>query len=137
MKVFFDTSAFAKRYLEEPGTEKVIEICGQAEELVLSIVCVPEMMATLNRLVREEKISRRAYVETRNLILQEIREVEFCCITGAVVSQAIRCFEEYSLGAMAALSLGSALVAKPDLFISSHPLQIEVARTEGLKVLLT
>jgi predicted nucleic acid-binding protein len=85
MKVFFDTSAFAKRYLEEPGTERVIEICDQAEELVLSITCVPEIMTTLNRLVREEKLPRRVYIETRDLILQENREMEICCITGEVV----------------------------------------------------
>lgn len=137
MKVFFDSTAFVKRYTEEPGTERVIEICGQAEELSLSITCVPEILATLNRLVREEKIPRGVYLDTRDLILQEIRQMEVCCITGEVVSQAMRCFEKHALGAMAALSLGSALVAKPDLFISSHPRQIEVARNEGLEALLT
>jgi hypothetical protein len=48
MRVFFDTSAFAKRYIEEPGTDKVIEICRQAEHLVLCVICLPEMISTFN-----------------------------------------------------------------------------------------
>ncbi len=30
-KVFFDTSAFVKRYVNESGSQRVIEICQQAE----------------------------------------------------------------------------------------------------------
>lgn len=132
MKVFFDTSAFVKRYMEEPGTDKVIEICRQAEELVLSIVCIPEMMSTLNRLVREERITRRDYLETRDLILQEVRDVEICCVTGEVVSQTMKCVENYPLGAMEALNLGCALVVSPDLFVSSSQRQLDAAFCEGL-----
>lgn len=50
MRVFFDTSALVKRYIEEPGTDKVIGISGQAEHLVLCIICLPEMISTLSRL---------------------------------------------------------------------------------------
>jgi predicted nucleic acid-binding protein len=60
MRVFFDTSAFVKRYVEEPGTEKVLDICGQAEQLVLCIICLPEMISTLNRFVREGKLQGAA-----------------------------------------------------------------------------
>ncbi|HIJ69310.1 MAG TPA: hypothetical protein HPP81_01005 [Deltaproteobacteria bacterium] len=42
MRVFFDTSAFVKRYIEEPGADKVIEICMKAEELVLNVICLPD-----------------------------------------------------------------------------------------------
>ncbi|MCU0574559.1 MAG: type II toxin-antitoxin system VapC family toxin [Syntrophobacteraceae bacterium] len=61
MRVFFDTSAFVKRYIEEPGTEKVVEICGQADSLALCVICLPEMISTLNRLVRENRLSADDY----------------------------------------------------------------------------
>ena len=65
MRVFFDTSAFVKRYIEEPGTDKVTEICTQADVLVLSVICLPEMISTLNRLVREGRLAPHDYRKIR------------------------------------------------------------------------
>ena len=72
MRVFFDTSAFVKKYLEEPSSDRVIKICGQTDDLVLSIICLPEMISTLNRLVREGRLSLADYRTMRDLMLKEI-----------------------------------------------------------------
>lgn len=135
MRVFFDTSAFVKRYIQEPGTDKVIEICRQAEHLVLCVICLPEMVSTLNRLVREGKLSRGEYRMTRDRILEEIADAEICYITPDVVTRTIRCLELNALRAMDALHLGCALVVEPHLFVSSDQRQIEAAKREGLKVM--
>jgi len=132
MRVFFDTSAFVKRYIEEPGTDKVIEICRQADDLVLSVICLPEMISTLNRLVREGKLSADDYRTTRDLFLKEIEDTEICYVTPEVVTQTIRCLENNVLRAMDALHLGCALVVEPDLFVSSDRRQIEAADKGGL-----
>jgi predicted nucleic acid-binding protein len=132
MRVFFDTSAFVKRYIEEPGTDKVIEICRQADDLVLSVICLPEMISTLNRLVREGKLAADDYRATRDLIFKEIEDAVICYVTPEVVSQTIRCLENNLLRAMDALHLGSALVVEPDLFVSSDRRQIEAADKGGL-----
>ena len=134
MKVFFDTSAFVKRYVEEPGTEKVIEICDQTEQLVLSVICLPEMISTLNRLVREGKLPAADYRTLRDLILREIEDAEICRLTPEVVSQTLRCLENNDLRAMDAIHLGCAVVVKPDLFVSADKRQIKAAQKEGLKV---
>jgi uncharacterized protein len=135
MRVFFDTSAFVKRYIEEPGTDKVIEICGQAEHLVLCVICLPEMISTLNRLVREGKLLTDDYQRTRDLILREIEDAEICYVTPDVVTRTIKCLESNPLRAMDALHLGCALIVEPDLFVSSDQRQIEAAKGEGLKVM--
>ena len=51
MKIFFDTSAFVKRYATEPGSDDVMDLCRQADSLALSIICLPEMVSTLRRLL--------------------------------------------------------------------------------------
>ena len=135
MTVFFDTSAFVKRYIQEPGTDKIIEICRQAEQLVLCVICLPEMVSTLNRLVREGKLSRGEYRKTRDRILEDIADAEICYITPDVVTRTIRCLERNALRAMDALHLGCALVVEPHLFVSSDQRQIEAAKREGLKVM--
>ena len=133
MRVFFDTSAFVKRYIEEPGTGKVIEICSRADDLVLSAICLPEMISTLNRLVREGKLSASDYRTTRDLILMEIEDIEICYVTPEVVTRTIKCLENSPLRAMDALHLGCALLVDADLFVSSDVRQIEAARKEGLE----
>jgi hypothetical protein len=135
MRVFFDTSAFVKRYVEEPGTDKVIEICMQAQHIVLCVICLPEMISTLNRLVREGKLLTVDYQKTRDLILKEIEDAEICYFTPEVVTRTIRCLENNPLRAMDALNLGCALIIEPDLFVSSDQRQIEAAQREGLKVM--
>lgn len=134
MRVFFDTSAFVKRYIEEPGTDKVIEICRQAQHIVLCVICLPEMISTLNRLVREGKLLTDDYQKTRDLILREIEDAEICYVTPDVVTRTIKCLESNPLRAMDALHLGCALILEPDLFVSSDHRQLEAAKREGLKV---
>ena len=134
MRVFFDTSAFVKRYVEEPGTGEVIEICGNAEELVLSIICIPEMISTLNRLLRDGKLSADAYRKTRDTIFRETEDAQICYITPDVVARTIRCLENNPPRAMDALHLGCALSAEVELFVSSDQRQLDAANREGLKV---
>lgn len=134
MRVFFDTSAFVKRYVEEPGTDKVIDICAKAKELVLSVICMPEIISTLNRLVREGKLSTDAYRRTRDLIFQEIEDAQICYITPEVVARTISCIQNHPLRALDAIHLGCALIVEPDLFVSSDKRQVDAAKGEGLKV---
>jgi len=93
------------------------------------------MISTLNRLVREGKLSRGDYRNTRDLILKEIGDAEICYITPDVVTRTIRCLERNALRAMDALHLGCALVVEPHLFVSSDQRQIEAGKREGLKVM--
>ena len=132
MRAFFDTSAFVKRYIEEPGSERVMGICKEAEHLVLSLICLPEMVSTLNRLVREGKLSGDQYLQIKDLILDDLEDIEVCDITKEVIKQTIGCLEKNPLRAMDALHLGCALVVSPDLFVSSDRRQIEAAIREGL-----
>ena len=111
-----------------------MEICSEAEHLVLSIICLPEMISTLNRLVREGKLSGEQYQQIKDLILDDFEDVEVYDITTEVIKQTIGCLEKNPLRAMDALHLGCALVVKPDLFVSSDRRQIEAAMHEGLIV---
>jgi predicted nucleic acid-binding protein len=135
MKVFLDTSAFVKRYVDEPGSYEVIKICRQADLLILSIICLSEMISTLCRLVREEKISAKDYRQIKHQVLKEIETIEICSLGPEVIKRAIGCLEKNSLRAVEALHLGCALIINPDLFVSSDTRQILAANKEGLTVL--
>ncbi len=134
MRVFFDTSAFVKRYVEEPGSEHVQELCSGADRLVVSVLCLPEMISTLNRLVRERKIAHAAYSALKALILEDLEQAEVVNLTASVVARAVRLLEENPLRALDALHLGCAAEISPDVFVSADERQIEAGRRAGLDV---
>ena len=61
MRVFFDTSALTKRYVEEVGSEQVRALCAEADALGVSVLVLPELISTLCRLVREGRLSSEDY----------------------------------------------------------------------------
>jgi predicted nucleic acid-binding protein len=38
MKTYFDSSAYAKRFIEEPGSQEIDDLCQKASEVGLSII---------------------------------------------------------------------------------------------------
>ena len=58
MIVFFDTSSWVKRYVDETGSDEVKKNCSKADEIILSILCVPETVSLFSRLPSERKINR-------------------------------------------------------------------------------
>ena len=60
MRVFFDSSAVAKRYIDESGIEHVLGWCECADERVLSVIALPEMISAFCRLQQEGRLTPAA-----------------------------------------------------------------------------
>ena len=61
MKVFLDTSALAKRYIQEPGSEELEELfLSSASDVIVSTLALPEFAAALGRKMRDREIGKRA-----------------------------------------------------------------------------
>ena len=133
MKTFFDSSAYAKRFVEEKGSEVIEEICLNTTELALSIVCVPEIISALNRRLREKNINQNNYQIAKTRLLEEIEDVVILNITPTVIMRSIELVENITLKAMDALHVASAIEWKPDLFVSSDIRQTETAQKSGLQ----
>lgn len=135
MKYFFDTSALAKRYVREQGSDAVNHLFGTSKNVVVSMLCMPEIFSAVNRLRREKYIDTVQYVQLKNAILREFQEFEVCELSPEVIGRSVRLLEEYSLRALDALHLASAMHVKPVVFVSSDKEQIAVARGIHLKVI--
>jgi len=134
LKIFFDSSAFAKRYIEEPGSALVEKICSQASQLAVSILCIPEILSALNRRVREKRINPDDYRTAEDRLLEEVEDAVLLNITPAVVMESIRLLEGNQLRTMDALHVACAMMWETDLFVSSDQKQIQAARKSGLPV---
>jgi predicted nucleic acid-binding protein len=135
MNVFLDTSAFAKRYVAEPGSDKVIALCQRADDLVVSIICLPEFISTLSRLVREKKLARTEYRKLKGGAMTDLADIDICQITSEVLVRVISLLESHPLRAMDAVHVACALAVAPDLFVSADHRQLSAARKAGLKVI--
>jgi predicted nucleic acid-binding protein len=134
MKVFLDTSALTKRYVEEEGSERVRDLCASADALAVSVLVVPELISTLCRLVREGRLSSEDYRSLKSAVQTDLSDADLCDLSQATFDHAIRCLESHPLRALDALHVGSALVYQPDLFVSADRRQVEAADREGLAV---
>jgi uncharacterized protein with PIN domain len=76
MKVFFDTSALTKRYVEEEGSERVRDLCTSADALAVSVLVVPELISTLCRLVREGRLSSEDYRSLKSAVQTDLSDAD-------------------------------------------------------------
>jgi predicted nucleic acid-binding protein len=134
MLVFFDTSAFVKRYINESGTDKVLEWCDKATEIGLSGIVLPEIISAFCRLRREERISGVQYQQLKSSLMADIEDAALCDLAPAVLAQSILSLESNVLRGMDAIHVGSAVVLKADVFVSSDKRQCEAAVRAGLHV---
>ncbi len=134
MLVFFDTSAFVKRYINESGTDKVLEWCDKATEIGLAGIALPEIISAFCRLHREARITDAQYRQLKSLLIADIEDAALCDLTPAVLAQAVSSIENNVLRGMDSMHIGSAVVLKADIFISSDQRQCEAASRAGLRV---
>jgi len=134
VKVFLDTSAFAKLYVAENGSDKVWALCQEADSLVVSVICLPELISTLSRLVREKKLAKAEYRKLKSHAMADLADVDICQITPDVLASVVLLLESHPLRAMDALHVACALACEPDVFVSADHRQLSAVRKAGLKV---
>jgi uncharacterized protein len=134
MRVYFDSSAFAKRYVQESGTEAVLDWCERADELALAVIAVPELISAFCRLRREGIIHEKQYRRLKHDLMTDIADALLCDTTPAVISHAVKALENHVLRGMDAIHIGAALACKADTFVSGDQRQALAAQAAGLHV---
>ncbi|MBC7623841.1 MAG: type II toxin-antitoxin system VapC family toxin [Aeromicrobium sp.] len=134
MKLFLDTSAFAKRYVSEPGSDKLLALCDAADHLIVSVICLPELISTLSRLVREKKLAKADYRKLKSRVTADLADAEVWALDAGVLMATTSLLEAHPLRAMDALHLACALASAPDKFVSADHRQLAAARKAGLTV---
>ncbi len=134
MRVYFDSSAFAKRYIDETGTADVLMWCERANELTLSVIAIPELISAFCRLHREGRLTSAQYQEIKRALMGDITDALLCDTTPQVIQHAVKALESYTLRGMDAIHLGAALACTAEVFISADTRQCRAAAALGLQV---
>jgi len=132
VKTVFDSSAFAKRYIAEPGSEHVDAILQNAAQLGLSALCIPEIVSALNRRVREGVLPQSGYEQAKAQLATDLGDAVVLQLTPDVVATAVTLLESHPLRAMDALRIAGALVWQADLFVTADRRQHDAAQQSDL-----
>lgn len=134
MRVFFDSSAFAKRYIDESGTEQVLIWCERADELVLSVIALPEMISAFCRLRREGRLTPAAYRRIKRDLMADLADALLCDTTPKLLQRAVQALEASTLRGMDAIHIGAAQESEAEVFVSADARQCVAAKAAGLQV---
>ena len=131
MKVFLDTSALAKRYIQEPGSEELEDFfLGSVKVVVVSTLALPEFAAALGRRVRDGEISQESAAEALSELDKDWRHLFIKIpLTEDVALSASSLAIQYPLKGADAVHLASAIASDVTLFIASDKQLLKVSAT--------
>jgi len=132
MKLLVDSSAFAKRYVQEHGSEEIEVFLQRASELALCIILVPEIISGLNRRLRERILSINDYRKLKSQLMEDVHDATVIQITPAVISHSVKLLENNVLRALDSFHVACALEWQADLFVTSDKRQLIAAKNAGL-----
>jgi predicted nucleic acid-binding protein len=135
MRTYLDSSALAKRYIREDGSDRVEQALSKATEAAVSLIGPPEILSALCRLQRQASISGSQYRDAKKALFRDIEDMSVCSITIPVVLWAVDLLEKHPLRTLDALHVACALEWRADLFVSSDRRQISAAKESGLRVM--
>ena len=101
----------------------------------LTGIALPEIISAFCHLHnREAGITDAQYRQLKSLLMADIEDAALCDLAPAALAQAISSLENNVLRGMDAINIGSAVVLKADVFVSSDKRQCEAADRAGLLV---
>ena len=132
MKVLTDSSALAKRYVLEVGSDEIDRFLQNASQLGLCTILIPEVISGLNRRRRENNLSDDGYRTIKNQLMDDVHDAVILQVTPAVISYSIKLLETNVVRAMNALHIACALEWNAELFVTADRRQYKAAINAGL-----
>jgi len=134
LRIFCDTSALAKRYVQEPGSEELEKLFTSfATEIFISTLAFVEFASAVGSKLRNKEISEAKVGEAINELEKDWFEVfakipleDMLAETAAAIAL------EHSLKGADAVHLASAQAADSELFVASDNKLIRVAKKMGI-----
>lgn len=134
VNVFLDSSALAKRYVQERGSDRVEEILSSASSLGVSVISLLEVVSALCRRRRERKLSHQQYLKAKQALFEDIEDASLVNVTDQVMARSVELLERWPLRSSDALHIASAAEWSAELFVSADERQCAAARGYGLQV---
>lgn len=133
MKLAVDSSAFAKRYVQEAGSGRLDRFLDSASELAFCVLLVPEIISGLNRRLRDGTLTVADYRAVKMQLMDDVRDATVLQITPSVIARSVKLLEGHVLRALDSLHVACAIEWQADLFVTSDRRQFTAAANAGLR----
>lgn len=133
--VYFDTSAFVKIVIHEPGSGSAVRAWQAADSVVASRLLPAEARAALAMARRQRRLSPSQHVQAKAALATHWQSVFVVEVTEPVIEDAGELAEQEALRGFDAVHLASARRAAVDVLITADAEMIRAARMRGLKVI--
>ena len=136
MRIYFDTSAFVKRYCEEEGSGMVSEIFESSNEIVTSYWTLAEATAAIDKKVIKGQINEEERDFVLSLLFSDVldRNITFVKISNEFIEAMSEIILTHHISADDALQLFSCIISFSPIFLASDKSLIQAAKREGLNV---
>jgi len=134
MNVFLDSSALAKRYVEEAGSERLQEILTAASGLGVAVIAPTEVVSALCRRRREKHLTPSQYEEAKVALFGDVADASVVGFTERVIARAVDLLERWPLCSSDSLHVACAAEWSCELFVTADERQSRAAREYGLRV---
>jgi predicted nucleic acid-binding protein len=134
VRLFLDTSALVKRYVEEAGSPRVEALLLQASALGVSVLAAPEAVSALCRLRRERRLTAAQYARAKMSLFEDLVDAGIVDLDESVVVRSVELLERWPIRSADALHLASALEWQVDTFATADDRQAAAARGAGVNV---
>lgn len=136
MIAFVDTSVLVKKYVEEKGSEKFATLLERVTEIVVAPTYWIELMSAVRRKSHAHGLAPKQVTWLVNEAKKDLLYFHSVKWEENLVEEASRLIQKYALTTLDSIQLASALLAKPDLFISADKGLCESAKKELREVAL-
>jgi predicted nucleic acid-binding protein len=135
LRIFIDTSALAKRYVQEPGSKELEELLTSiTSEIFISTLAFVEFASAMGRKLRNKDIAEAKVGEAIKELEEDWYEVfakipleDMLAETAATIAL------DYSLKGADAVHLASAQATGAELFVASDNKLIRMAKKMGIR----
>lgn len=128
MKVFADTSALCKRYLDEAGREGLQDVLAEASVLAVAPVCLIEMHSVFARRLRQRLMTASDVETSLKQLRRDFRDMETVAWSSDLEQQSIDITARWDMRALDAIVLAAGCLAGPDQFVTSDKKMLAAAR---------
>lgn len=137
MIAYFDTSAFAKLVIDEPGTDEARAAWRDASRKVSSRLLYVESRAAVARAARSGRTTRRRAISARNVIDDLWQEVTRVDPAEQLIQRAAELSDRHGLRAYDAVHLASCESVGDDdvVLVAADGNLLSAARSHGLATL--
>ena len=140
---FLETTAFAKLFVREPGTEALIHLLESVEDnkKLISALTPLEVYAAIRRRVHSGQVASELAAPVLDLLRTESARMVQQPLNPGVLEATGRLLDRSPLHWPEALQLGAALVARemypgtPITFVSASASMLEAAMAEGFETI--